>query len=108
MHDLLHIDGKPFVLVPMHEYRRLVNGGAETRSGLPDSILDRLATGADHPVKTLRKFRGLTQAELAQAARLSRQSPTEIPPLKKHGSLTALQSLASALNVEPGILLKNA
>lgn len=108
MHDLLHIDGKPFVLVPMHEYRRLINGGNEVVSDLPESVLDRLAASAEHPVKILRKFRGLTQAELATAANISRPYLTEIETGKKNGSITAMQSLALALKVEPGILLKNA
>lgn len=105
MHDLLHIDGKPFVLVPMHEYRRLTGAPQSAESDIPDSILDLIAAGTHHPVKIIRKYRGLTQSALAQAAKLSRPYLTEIESGKKTGSVAVLQALASALNVNMGILL---
>lgn len=105
MTELLHIDGKPFVLVPMHEYRRLVNGGHEPITALPSEIMDQLTAGAAHPVKIIRKFRGVTQAELATAANLSRPYLTEIETGRKTGSIAALKSLAQALDVNIGILI---
>jgi DNA-binding XRE family transcriptional regulator len=105
MTELLHIDGKPFVLVPMHEYRRLMNGGKDAEVDLPSEILDQITAAAIHPVKTIRKFRGLTQKDLAEAAGLSRPYLTEIETGKKTGSIAALKSLASALNVDVGILI---
>lgn len=99
MTDLIHIDGKPFVLVPMHEYRRLISGGNVAASDLPGDILDQIALGQTHPVKILRKFRGMTQLDLAQAAGLSRPYLTEIETGKKPGSIAALQSLARILHV---------
>ena len=105
MTELLHIDGKPFVIVPMHEYRRLVNGGKEVETNLPSEIMDRITAGTDHPVKTIRKFRGVTQVELAQAAGLSRPYLTEIETRKKAGSINALKAIASALDVEIGLLV---
>ena len=106
MHDLLHIDGKPFVLVPMHEYRRLTaNMPGET--DLPDAVLDQLATGLHHPVKILRKYRGLTQNDLAQAARLSRPYLTEIETGKKAGSISVMKAIATALNVNVGLILQD-
>ncbi len=105
MPDLIHIDGKPFVLVPMHEYRRLIGPGANNAENLPESVLDRLAAGAEHPVKILRKFRGLTQSELAAAAALSRPYLTEIETGRKAGSIAAMRALAAALAVDVGLTL---
>lgn len=105
MTDLLHIDGKPFVLVPMHEYRRLLNGGKSSPDDLPENILDQIASGQHHPVKILRRFRGLTQKQLAEAAGLSRPYLTEIETGKKPGSLAALRALAAALEINAGMLL---
>ena len=105
MTELLHIYGKPFVLVPLHEYRRLVNGDQEPQTDLPSEILDRVAAGTAHPVKIIRKYRGLTQIELASAAGLSRPYLTEIETRKKTGSITAMKSLADALGVDIGILV---
>ena len=106
MTDLIHIDGKPFVLVPMHEYRKLLNNStAPPDSSLPHDILDRIAAHDAHPVKIIRKFRGLTQLDLAAAAGLSRPYLTEIETGKKAGSVTALKAIATALDVDAGLLL---
>jgi DNA-binding XRE family transcriptional regulator len=99
MTNLIHIDGKPFVLVPMHEYRRLLNGGQTIISDLPEEILDQISAGQQHPIKILRKFRGVTQTALAEAAGISRPYLTEIETGKKTGSVATLQALAKALAV---------
>lgn len=105
MTDLIHVDGKPFVLVPLHDYRRLINGENVADSNIPDDILDQIALGQTHPVKILRKFRGLTQMELATAAGLSRPYLTEIETKKKPGSLGAIKALAVALHVPASLLI---
>ncbi len=101
-YDLLHIQGKPYVLVPLHDYRNL--NGAATDDNLPDDVLDALATRQDSPVKVLRLHYGLTQSELAKRAGLSRPYLTEIETGKKDGSLRALKSIAEALDVDLGVL----
>jgi DNA-binding XRE family transcriptional regulator len=105
MSDLIHIDGKAFVLVPVHEYRRLTGHAQNEPETLPDSVLDLIAAGSQHPVKILRKFRNLTQAQLAAAAGLSRPYLTEIETGKKSGSISAMKSLAEALQVSTSILI---
>jgi DNA-binding XRE family transcriptional regulator len=105
MPDLVHIDGKPFVLVPMHDYRRLVNGTNVAESNLPDDLLDQIAMGQSHPIKIIRKFRGMTQHDLAAAAGLSRPYLTEIETGKKEGSISALRLLASALGVSIDLVI---
>lgn len=105
-HDLLHIQGKPYALVPLHEYRAMVNGaGEQYNDALPQDILDQLCARTEHPVKILRQYRGLTQAELAGEAALSRTYLTEIETGKKEGSLAAIRALADALRVSPGMLV---
>lgn len=106
--ELVHIDGKPYALIPMHDYRRLMSGavgGPQDQGDLPDHILDQLAGGQVHPVKIIRKYRGLTQMDLAGASGLSRPYLTEIETRKKNGSIAAMQVLAVALNVPVGVLL---
>jgi DNA-binding XRE family transcriptional regulator len=105
MSELLHIDGKPFVVVPIHEYRRLMNGGKEPVTDLPSEIMDQILVGQDHPVKIIRRFRGLTQLELAATAEISRPYLTEIETRRKQGSIAALKALAAALNVDIGVLI---
>ncbi len=101
-YDLLHIQGKPYVLVPLHDYRELSNSGGD--SSLPDTVLDQLSAGQDHPVKIIRKFRKMTQADLAANSGISRPYLTEIETRKKDGSLRAMKALAQALNVSVGDL----
>ncbi|MGH1375779.1 MAG: helix-turn-helix domain-containing protein [Alphaproteobacteria bacterium] len=101
-YDLLHIQGKPYVLVPLHDYREMTSAGAD--ASLPDDILDQLSAGQDHPVKIIRKYREMTQAELAEASGISRPYLTEIETGKKDGSIRAIKALAGALEVHVGNL----
>ena len=101
-YDLLHIQGKPYVLVPLHDYRAMTSGPGET--DLPDAVLDQLAAGKDSPIKILRKHRGLTQMELAERSGLSRPYLTEMETGKKEGSMRALKALSQALGVSVATL----
>lgn len=104
-HDLLHIQGKPYMLVPLHEYRMMSNSDNAVQSDIPAEILDELHARAAHPVKILRKFRGLTQDDLATASGLSRPYLAEIETGRKDGSVNAIKALAAALDVPAGLLL---
>ncbi len=103
-YDLLHIQGKPYVLVPLHDYRAMSGEGGSGGSKLPAAILDKLAARQQHPVKILREHRGMTQAELAEEAGISRPYLTEIETGKKDGSIRAMKALAVALSVSAGLL----
>ena len=101
-YDLLHIQGKPYVLVPLHDYRQLT--GESSESNLPDEVLDALSARVHNPVKILRKHRGLTQKDLAGRAGISRPYLTEIETGKKDGSIRAMRALAKVLDVHIGML----
>lgn len=103
-HDLVHIQGKPYVLVPLHEYRGMTSS-APTDDNLPEDVLNRLYARSENPVKILRKYRGLTQVELADKSGLSRPYLAEIETGRKEGSVTALKNLAAALQVHIGNIL---
>lgn len=102
-YDLLHIQGKPFVLVPLHDYREISTKGEN--GDLPSDILDALTAAQDSPVKIIRKHRGLTQEELAQNAGISRSYLTEIETGAKEGSLRTMKALSIALNVDLSALV---
>lgn len=102
-YDLLHIQGKPYVLIPLHEYRAMTNGNANDDE-LPDDVLDAITAGNENPIKILRKFRGFTQAELARESGISRPYLTEIETGKKDGSVRAIKSIAEALGVRVGMV----
>lgn len=103
-HDLVHIQGKAYVLVPLHEYRGMTSASAPA-SDLPEDIVTRLYARTENPVKILRKHRGLTQVELADKSGISRPYLAEIETGRKEGSVTALKNLAAALQVDIGNIL---
>ena len=100
-HDLLHIQGKPFVLVPLHDYRQLTTAPTqEGNAALPDGVLDALAAQQESPLRILRRHRGLTQQQLADASGLSRPYLTEWDRGRKNGSVRALRAVARTLAVD--------
>jgi DNA-binding XRE family transcriptional regulator len=96
-YDIIHIAGKPHVLVPLHDYTVMKNGNND--DSLPDDILQKLAIGEQSPIKILRKYRGMTQDDLANACGLSRPYLTELETGRKDGSIKSLKAIASALGV---------
>lgn len=101
-YDIIHIAGKPHVLVPLHDYTALKNEGKNFE--LPDDVLQQLSLEPKNAIKIIRKFRGMTQDDLAQVAGLSRPYLTEIETGRKDGSIRTLKNLAKALNVPLEIL----
>tara|TARA_B100000508_G_C11286438_1_gene193069 strand:+ start:103 stop:417 length:315 start_codon:yes stop_codon:yes gene_type:complete len=101
-YDIIHIAGKPHVLVPVHDYTALKNAGSN--SNLPNDVMEQLTVGKDSPIKVIRKHRGMTQGDLAGAAGLSRPYLTEIETGRKDGSIRALKSIAGALDVSLELL----
>ena len=96
-YDIIHIAGKPHVLVPLHDFTALKNEGKET--SLPDEILQKLSLEPEKAIKIIRKYRGMTQQDLASATDLSRPYLTEIETGRKDGSIRTLKNIAKALSV---------
>jgi DNA-binding XRE family transcriptional regulator len=96
-YDIIHIAGKPHVLVPLHDYTQLKNANAN--SELPDDVLQKITLGKESAIKIIRKHRGLTQEDLANEAGISRPYLTEIETGRKEGSIRSLKAIATALNV---------
>ena len=96
-YDIIHISGKPHVLVPIHDFTALKNAGKE--SNLPNEVMEKITLGQDSAIKIIRKYKGMTQADLAKASGISRPYLTEIETGKKDGSIRALKSIAGALDV---------
>lgn len=101
-YDIIHISGKPHVLVPLHDYTALKNGTAG--SDLPDMVLEQIALKKDNSLKIIRKYRGMTQGDLAEAAGISRPYLTEIETGRKDGSIRAMKAIAAALRVDLSLL----
>jgi DNA-binding XRE family transcriptional regulator len=71
---------------------------------LPAAVWDAIERG-EHPVRTIRQFRGLTQSDVAQRAGLRQGYIADIEAGKKTGSATSLKAIAAALGVPLDILV---
>ncbi|TAN53104.1 MAG: XRE family transcriptional regulator [Methylococcaceae bacterium] len=67
--------------------------------GIPGEVVNRLFSGESR-LKVWREFRGLTQAQLAQAANLAQATIAQMESGKRTGSMTVLKRLAQALRVD--------
>lgn len=65
---------------------------------IPAAFANRLIDG-ESPLRVYRDLRGLTQAALAERAKVNRVTVAELETGRKQGSLTTLRALAHALNV---------
>ncbi|OYW55093.1 MAG: hypothetical protein B7Z31_11140 [Rhodobacterales bacterium 12-65-15] len=66
--------------------------------GVPLAVFTRIING-ENPVKVIREWRGLTQAELARRAGLHRVQLHDIETGKSRGSVDTLKAVAVALDV---------
>lgn len=113
-YDLTHKDGKPYVMIPLHEYHAMSKNGQKSTdkkssshsSGLPDDLIETLKSSDQHPIRVIRKYQKLTQQDLAAKAEISRPFLTEIETGKKNGSLQAIKQIADALDVSIDIITK--
>jgi DNA-binding XRE family transcriptional regulator len=71
---------------------------AEAGEGMPLAVFYRIVSG-ENPVKVIREWRGLAQAELARRAELHRVQLHDIETGKSRGSVETLKAIAVALDV---------
>ena len=71
---------------------------AEAGEGMPLAVFYRIVSG-ENPVKVIREWRGLAQAELARRADLHRVQLHDIETGKSRGSVETLRAIAVALDV---------
>jgi len=99
------------VTIPRAEYDQLVADSemladlaacdaakAEAGEGMPLAVFSRIVSG-ENPVKVIREWRGLTQAELARRAELHRVQLHDIETGKSRGAVDTLKAIAVALDV---------
>jgi len=105
-------DGGTMVLLPLEEYealvdaadlaaanaikRRIDTGEDET---VPEAVVRQLI-GDGNPVRVWREYRGLSAAEMARRAGLSRAYVHQVETGKRSLSVAALKRVAGVLNVD--------
>jgi len=114
--QIIEREGKPeWAVLPYEEYLELleqaelledirdferINAAIERGEEelIPADVVNALIDG-ENPVKIWRKFRGLTQGQLADAAGISKPYLSQIETGKRKGSTDILSALAKALKV---------
>ncbi len=107
--------GEELAILPKREYERLTARVGEdegtarivrrTRAALaagheivlPKTVVDRLAAG-QNPIRVLREWRGMTQAELAASAGITQGYLSELEAGKRKGPVALHQKIARALS----------
>lgn len=81
--------------------RRLDHVEKNVRKGnkLPEDVVSRLASGVP-PLKVFRKFRGMTQKEIAARAGCTVTYISHIEQRNRAGSMKMLRRLANILNID--------
>ena len=115
-HQIVTKDGRPrFVRVTIAEWRRLEKrlaaleeaadrrayDVAKTRGGetIPGETVNAILDGK-HPVKAMREWRGLTQAELAAKANIAKLYVSQIETGRRVGTAKTLRAIADALAID--------
>ena len=111
-HKTIERQGKRFVLVPEKTYGRMVEdlddlgdiraydrAVAKPQEFVPADVADRLIA-RENPVRVWRRYRGLTQQQLAQKARISKPYLSQLESGAREASLSVLKRLAAALKLD--------
>ncbi len=124
--QIIHTDGEDLVVIPRSDYEALLaRAGDETSEdaatarivaatgakiargedvALPAAVWAAIESG-EHPVRAIRKYRGLTQMDVAKEAGLRQGYIADIEAGRKTGSATSLKAIAAALDVPLDIIV---
>lgn len=121
--QIIEAKGKPqYAVIPYREYVRLIEAAemqediaeydrikARIERGeeelLPAEMVRRLVAG-EHPLLVWREYRGLTQAQLAEAAGVGQSYIAMIEKGERQGSVPKLRAMARALKVDVDDLIE--
>jgi DNA-binding transcriptional regulator YiaG len=125
--QIIRTGGEDLIVIPRHDYETLLAraGDAASEDMLTARIIDttseQIARGEDvalpatvweaieggeHPVRAIRKYRGLTQAVVAARAGLRQSYIADMEAGRKTGSAASLKAVAAALEVPLGVLVE--
>lgn len=77
----------------------------DQEGGIPLDVLEKLLDG-EHPLKVFRRYRSLTQKQLANLTGLNATYLSQIETRKRRGSTRVYRRLATALGVDIGDLIE--
>jgi DNA-binding XRE family transcriptional regulator len=110
--EIIEKKGRRFAVVPLKDFEQLKHDAemlgdiraydaAKTRKeeAFPADVADRLVAG-ENPIRVFRDYRGLTQEQLAKAAKIARPYLAEIESGRKEGSISVLRAIAATLKLD--------
>jgi DNA-binding XRE family transcriptional regulator len=110
--EIIEKKGRRFAVVPLKDFEQLKHDAemlddiraydaAKTRKeeAFPSDVAERLVAG-ENPIRVFRDYRGLTQEQLAKAAKIARPYLAEIEAGRKEGSISVLRAIAAALKLD--------
>jgi DNA-binding XRE family transcriptional regulator len=124
--QIIHTAGEDLVILPRGDYEALLAraGDAASEDILTARIIDNTSAkiaqgedvalpgavweaieGGEHPVRAIRKYRGLTQTAVAEQAGLRQGYIADIEAGRKTGSAASLKAIAAALGVPLGLIV---
>lgn len=115
--DTTSRNGKLYALVPLDQLKKLIEeiemamdikaydkAKRETREFFPSNVVDAILQGKN-PLQIYRKYRKMTQIELAKKSGIGRTLIAEIETGKKNGSIKTIKQLAKALGLTADMLI---
>ena len=120
--EVITLQGKKFAVFPLEAWERLQERledlqdiadckeiEAQIARGegeyFPSYILDEIIDEGKNAVKVYREYRGLTQAELADKAKISVAQVRKIESGQSEGSISTIKAIAQALSVDVDLLI---
>jgi DNA-binding XRE family transcriptional regulator len=110
--QIIEKKGRRFALVPLKDFEQLKHDAemlvdiraydaAKSRKeeAFPSHVAERLVAD-QNPIRVFREYRGLTQEQLANAAKIARPYLAELEAGRKRGSVSVLKAIAAALKLE--------
>lgn len=122
--QIIEKSGKPeYAVIPYAEYQELLTMAQDALDiqdadaalaalstgedeAIPASVVARLLSGDEHPLKIWREYRGYTQQSLGKEAGIGKSYVSQIEAGAKMGSTQVLGALAKALKVDIDDLLR--
>jgi DNA-binding XRE family transcriptional regulator len=120
--QFLKTEAGEIAILPRREYERLTNLAASEDAGarrivrrareaiargddvdLPKAVADRLID--ENPIRVIRKWRDLTQAELTEAVGMTQGYLSDLENGRRRGTAESLAKLARALHVPLDVLV---
>ena len=124
--QIIHTDGEDLVVITRSDYEELLARAGDEASedamtarvveatdakiargedvALPGAVWDAIENG-EHPIRAIRKHRGLTQIDVAEQAGLRQGYIADIEAGKKTGSAASLKAIATALGVPLDVIV---